>query len=364
MTSTKHIRVLFFSDTHLGFDYPQNPRVERRHRGVDFFNNFQRVLIYATTQKVDVVIHGGDLFFRARIPQFIVDKVYSLLLEFAKSGILLFIVPGNHEYSRFPGLYRLTRPNIHVFTKPRTFLQTVKGVAVSLSGFPYERRNIRSRFGKCLAECRAEAETAQIRLLCLHHAIEGARVKNYTFRSGQDVILSRDIPGRFHAILSGHIHRRQILTFKSDDGAGVPVIYSGSIERTSAAEKDEEKGFYLLDFTPDSNNYWKIANLAFNKLPVRPMLDLMIDMSALTPNTLRPFLRQKLLSLDSNAIVRLTCTTPPVGELAGVLTARLLREVAPKTMNVSLSAKFFKHVQYDKSSRKHTRRGQIRLELF
>lgn len=364
MTSINHIKVLFFSDTHLGFDYPQNPRVRRRRRGTDFFNNFQRVLRYAKTHKVDLVIHGGDLFFRARIPQFIVDKVYSLILEFTRCGIPLYLVPGNHEYSRFPGLYKLAHPNIHVFTKPRTFLQTVKGVTLALSGFPYERRNIRSRFGKLLAECRAEAETAQIRLLCLHHAIEGARVKHHTFRSGQDVIRSRDIPGHFHAILSGHIHRRQVLTIKADDGAGVPVIYSGSIERTSIAEKDEEKGFYLLDFTPYLNNCWTIANLAFNKLPARPMHDLLLDMSALTPNTLRPVLRQKLQSLDPHAVVRLTCTTPPDGELAGALTARLLREVAPKTMNVSLSAKFFKHVQYDRSSRKETRRRQIRLDLF
>ena len=35
---------LFVSDTHLGFDLPRRPRVERRRRGPDFFENFERAL--------------------------------------------------------------------------------------------------------------------------------------------------------------------------------------------------------------------------------------------------------------------------------------------------------------------------------
>ncbi len=38
------IRILFVSDTHLGFDLPRKPRVKRRRRGPDFFENFERAL--------------------------------------------------------------------------------------------------------------------------------------------------------------------------------------------------------------------------------------------------------------------------------------------------------------------------------
>ena len=50
------IRIVFFSDTHLGFDYPVRgvrktrgvrKAGERRRRGADFFDNFERVLRYA-----------------------------------------------------------------------------------------------------------------------------------------------------------------------------------------------------------------------------------------------------------------------------------------------------------------------------
>jgi DNA-3-methyladenine glycosylase len=38
------VRILFLADTHLGFDLPERPRVDRRRRGPDFFANFVRAL--------------------------------------------------------------------------------------------------------------------------------------------------------------------------------------------------------------------------------------------------------------------------------------------------------------------------------
>ena len=87
---------------HLGFDFPLKPRIERRRRGPDFFDNFHRVLDYARKTRPDFLVHGGDLFFRAKIPQLIVDMVYQDLFEFAAEGIPTLIVPGNHERSILP----------------------------------------------------------------------------------------------------------------------------------------------------------------------------------------------------------------------------------------------------------------------
>ncbi|MDO8689364.1 MAG: metallophosphoesterase [Dehalococcoidia bacterium] len=81
------MRVLFFADTHLGFDYPVQPRVSRRHRGQGFFDNFRGILDYAERTRPDLVVHGGDLFFRRRVPPKIVDMVYETLLQFSETGI-------------------------------------------------------------------------------------------------------------------------------------------------------------------------------------------------------------------------------------------------------------------------------------
>ncbi len=55
---------------------------------------------------------------------------------------------------------------------------------------------------------------ADVRLLCVHQAFEGARVgtPEFVFTTGPDVIRARDLPAGFAAFLSGHIHRGQRLS--------------------------------------------------------------------------------------------------------------------------------------------------------
>ena len=98
-----------------------------------------------------------------------------------------------------------------------TYITEAGGLAISLSGFPYRRENIRKNFRGMLAEIQSAApkrDDIDIRLLCMHHIVEGAKVGafDYTFRDGPEVIRGEDIPGNFDLVLSGHIHRFQILT--------------------------------------------------------------------------------------------------------------------------------------------------------
>ena len=82
------------------------------------------------------------------------------------------------------------------------------------------------------------------RIMCMHHIVEGAKIGvfDYVFRRGSQVIRGRDVTENFDVILSGHIHRYQIL---NHDAGGAPfpslVYYPGSIERTSFAERNEMK---------------------------------------------------------------------------------------------------------------------------
>ena len=95
-----------------------------------------------------------------------------------------------------------------------------------------------------------DTRTAEYRVLCLHHCVEGATVgpANFTFTTASDVIRVRDVPGEFAVVLSGHIHRHQVITNDLRGRAiDTPILYPGSIERTSLAEIDETKGFMLLN---------------------------------------------------------------------------------------------------------------------
>jgi len=168
------IRILFLSDTHLGFDMPFRPRIQRRRRGPEFFANFKRVLDDAVARGVDGVIHGGDLFYRSKVPQRLVEMAFKPMKAVADAGIPVFIVPGNHERSRIPHSEFSIHPNIYVFTRPRTFCLKAKGRTLALSGIPFVRKNIRRHFKHLVAQTGWSRQAADCRILCLHQSVEGA----------------------------------------------------------------------------------------------------------------------------------------------------------------------------------------------
>jgi DNA repair protein SbcD/Mre11 len=94
------MRLFFLSDTHLGHDLPVRARSVAGGRGESFFEHFDRALNCARDSRVDLVLHGGDLFFRSRVPPVIVDRVYARIVRFVdESGIPVGVIAGNAERS-------------------------------------------------------------------------------------------------------------------------------------------------------------------------------------------------------------------------------------------------------------------------
>lgn len=335
-------RLLLLADTHLGFDEPVRPRTRRRRRGPEFFASFRRVLNDAVDQQVDLVVHGGDLFFRSKVPDAIVDRVYAELLAFAGHGIPLAIVPGNHERSRLPASLFLEHPGIHIFDEPRTFEFELGGARVALGGFPNVRRNIREDFVSLVDATGVTGKPADVRLLCTHQTVEGARVgpAGYTFRSGHDVIRRRDLPASCDAVLAGHIHRHQVLEVPHDGRPPLPVIYPGSTQRTSFAEADESKGYSSLVFCAGSGGAWSLARHEFVELPTRPMVTVDVP-GDLPPAAVGAFLDGVVREAPAEAIVRFRAANQISPALAAAFSAGRVAERLPPTMNVQFGAGFF-----------------------
>ena len=230
------IRILLLADTHLGL-------------GANHFRAYERVLEHA--RDVDLVVHGGDVFYRSRVKPGLVLRAFEPLKRIADRGVPVVVVPGNHERSAIPFPLLAMHPRIHIFDRPRTFAIRVRDLNVAASGFPCERNAIRERFDDLVESC-GEPE-ADVRLLCVHQSVEGAKVGpvDFTFRNHPDVIPRRAIPTRFAAVLAGHIHRHQVLD------APAPVFYPGATERTSSAELGEMKGCVTLEVDRSGVRSWR-----------------------------------------------------------------------------------------------------------
>ena len=331
------LRILFLADTHLGFDLPVRPRIKRRRRGDDFLANYATALRPALAGEVDLVVHGGDVFNRSRPVPSLAYQAFEPLTRVADRGIPVFIVPGNHERGRLPHLRFAKHPGIHVFDEPRTFVAEIRGARVALAGFPSERDAVRARFTQLLEATRWRDVTADVRLLCLHQCVEGSTVgpANYTFTTAPDVIRCADIASGFEAVLSGHIHRHQVLTRDLRGRAlAAPVLYPGSIERTSIAEADEDKGFLIVEIA--LGNEEALVSWQFHMLPARPLVRCALDLDSCNESELEARVRAMLTDAPSDAVLTIRVDGAMTQHASQLLSAAHLRSLAPPTMNVEV----------------------------
>ncbi len=331
------IRILFLADTHLGFDLPFRPRIQRRRRGPEFFANFKRALQPAVKGRVDCVVHGGDLLFRSKVPPRLVSMAFEPLKQVADQGIPVYLVPGNHERSVIPHRFLAEHPEIHIFDRPKTFLLHKGRLTLALAGFPFVRHGIRREFLHLLDQISRRHVNADIQILCIHQAIDGATVgpTGFMFHDTPEVINVSEIPTCFAAVLSGHIHRFQIL---SNDLKGktlrTPVFYPGAIERTSFAERNEKKGYLILGFEADGSNDGRLRRWRFHELPTRPMIQLKLHSGDMDAAQLRSYLKSAIGELPQDSIVKLKIHGRISQAAMTVLRAASLRALAPPTMNI------------------------------
>jgi DNA repair exonuclease SbcCD nuclease subunit len=190
------------------------------------------------------------------------------------------------------------------------------GVRAAFIGFPYTH-DIRSRFPQILAAARHQNTAADVRVLCLHQCVEGATCGpgNFTFRFGADVIRTADLPRDVAVTLSGHIHRHQVLR----PAGRPPVIYAGSVERTSFAEAPETKGFVVLQLTQSG-----LGSFEFRPLPARPIVARTVHFDGTDAMDAQARLAAAIESTPHDAVVQLRVT----GAMPATLTAAALRAMA------------------------------------
>jgi DNA repair exonuclease SbcCD nuclease subunit len=160
---------------------------------------------------------------------------------------------------------------------------------------------------------------------------------NYTFKYNDDVIRHQDVPQEFTAVLAGHIHRYQILR-KDLHGhlLSTPVYYPGSVERTSFAEKDEKKGYFMFELDTKKDSRLFIHTVQFIQLPARPMVKVNISPQGMDEKKLKAYINKALQCLSPQSVVKLDIQGFIPQVCLPVLRASSLRALAPKEMNISI----------------------------
>ena len=216
--------VLALSDTHIGFDSAERPRSDRQRRDADFHAKFLCALAPALRGEVDAVLAAA----------------FDPLIEVAERGVPVLIVPSNHERGSLPRTLFTDHPRLHIFDRPGCIDVLCGATTVRFAGFPYRRGPVRDELPALLAEADWRSDGADRHVLCVHQLFAGTTVglHNYTFQGAADVIRPRDVPAEFEVVVSGHIHRHQVLSHAGDGTPlATPVVFPGSIERTAFARR-------------------------------------------------------------------------------------------------------------------------------
>jgi DNA repair exonuclease SbcCD nuclease subunit len=170
--------------------------------------------------------------------------------------------------------------------------------------------------------------------------VEGATVgpSDFTFRSNPDVIRGSDIPPGYAAVFSGHIHRHQVLTRDlSGTPLAAPVLYPGSVERTAFAEKDEAKGYIMLEARKvEGRAGGAIVDWRFEDLEARPMVLDELNGDGLGPLALRRLIQRAIERVPADSVLRLKIHGRVPAESRAEIAAARVRAMAPEEMNIEV----------------------------
>jgi DNA repair protein SbcD/Mre11 len=300
------LKFIHTADTHLGFDITritQSHPIGRQRRADHIFRNFLTILDHARSIEADLFIHSGDLFNKYYIPREVLDELVQPVLDLAKSGTRILIIPGNHERSEFPFDLFHGSKNDFVFNQPKSLLFNLNGYSVGIAGFPFIREDSKRTFLKALEDTEYHHLRSDFNLLVTHQAFDQACVGpgDFVFKTGrQDTVSRITVPPDFEYIAAGHIHRYQILDHPLKPG--IKFVYPGSTQRISFAEMDEDKGFVEAEIL---NNR---IETRYVLLPVYDMEIVEIKAAGLTSDEFKEAVRSQIWRFNDDLVIRLNLT--------------------------------------------------------
>ena len=225
------------SDTHLG--YRQYGLQEREE---DFYYTFNSVVDKIIEERVDFVIHSGDLFETNRPSPKALLTFQEGLLKLRKANIPIYGITGNHDTTLRKGfippqaLFRKLgfRP---LSAKRPSYLEE----DICITGVPYLPKSMKPLLIKKIQEASKKAEEYKKSIIILHQGIDKYLPFDYELETGE-------LPTNFNYYAMGHIHN-----YINEPYGNGKLVYPGSTEIWKTNElKDYQKngkGFVLVDMS-------------------------------------------------------------------------------------------------------------------
>jgi len=262
------VKIAFTADWHIGVSTHSTNKVGIPSRTQDSIDSVNKIINKAKDLNCDTFIVGGDLFHHSNPrPAFIFEAVK--LLQYANRMFEdIIVISGNHDPMPLNGgvgsIGLLTNmndiPHNRMYEEDADLLITKREEKVHLSIRPYQKKT------QVMEKPMSLDNEAPI-IMIAHHHFQGAVVGSETRMLAGGVSVIEELDG-VSLILSGHIHKPQHIKTPK----GVSVLYPGSPARFYFSDRDDTKGFWVIETEGKSVN-----NLDFIEIENRPMVQIERD---------------------------------------------------------------------------------------
>lgn len=295
-------------DTHLG---ATNFKLKEREE--DFLRAFKQFVDKCLEEKVDFVVHSGDLFDKPRPPNYILRFCLKQLKRLHKNNIPFFVIPGSHDLGVGGSpISILDEVGYVINLGEEGFIKEEGEKKLKLKGYKLEKfkvficglPGIRARIKKIYKNLEVQPQDGYYNIFVFHHTLSNIpQIGPYA-----DIDISM-LPKGFDYYAAGHYHSRTQLQYGSS-----PVNYPGSTEYCdlTEVENDREKGFFIVE---DGKARWV-------KLETRKFVIQQVNCNNLSPLQI-PELCRKIIRENKGGILILRL----LGRLASGNKSEINREI-------------------------------------
>ncbi|MEQ1744414.1 MAG: exonuclease SbcCD subunit D [Saprospiraceae bacterium] len=259
------MRILHFSDTHLGFQAFDRVTVSGVNaREQDVYDAFERIIQRILEIRPDVVVHSGDFFHRPSPSNRALTFGLEQLRRLCDARIPIAIIAGNHETPKTiynSPILRALRSLHCVYPIFGDTWEKFDLGGMAVHGVPHINDD---RLLHLELE-RMQPVPGQFNVLLLHTSLG----KRFLMEEYGEQVFPAEFEAKlaeFQYIALGHWHNCQKINLHPN------AWYAGSTERLSDTEIGTEKGFLLLDIGSDGT-----CSVAFEAVPTRPWLRWSMD---------------------------------------------------------------------------------------
>lgn len=300
------IRIMHFADAHFGIETygKHDPETGLNTRLIDFRQSLNAVVDKALEAGVHIALFAGDAY-KARDPNQTHQREFALCIRrLSEAGVPVVLLTGNHDVPNARAranaleIYRaLGVQNVHVISKPEVLKLDTTAGPVQIAGMPYLVKSavltrdeykdksiqettelVVQKYGEYIDYLARHLEPGIPSVLLGHFWIKNARVGAqgaYLNIAEPEVLVSTVANPAFDYVAMGHIHKFQDL----DKRGSPPVVYCGGIDRIDFSEKDEQKGFVLVELGDRGGS----VSYEFVPIPIRPFVEIDVDADAEDP---------------------------------------------------------------------------------